>query len=120
MEHDFVGTHIIADVYGVSEELFKEIDGIVRIVEDGIVVSGATLINTFCHEFDNGGFTLVSLLKESHVSIHSYPEKQSLFIDVFTCGNIKPNAIIDKILEYFNPQEKNVQEIQRGTINIFF
>lgn len=31
--------------------------------------------------------TVLALLAESHASIHSYPQRGAMFVDVFTCGD---------------------------------
>lgn len=115
MIHSFCGTHIICDSYEVSPKLFKDINRIKETIKNGVKKSGATLIDFICYEFINGGFTLLALLKESHVSIHAYPENQSLFIDVFTCGDINALVIIEEITKYFMPQKSNIKVIDRGS-----
>ena len=49
-------------------------NGIQRVVWDGKV------------EFDIQGVTAIALLAESHISIHTWPEKGMAVCDVFTCG----------------------------------
>jgi S-adenosylmethionine/arginine decarboxylase-like enzyme len=48
---------------------------------------GIPNIYLFYHLFNNNAITFVFLLSESHCTVHTYPEYQSLFIDSFTCGN---------------------------------
>lgn len=115
MIHSFFGTHIICDSYEVAPKLFNDINKIKETIKKGIKKSGATLINFTCYEFVNGGFTLLALLKESHVSIHAYPENRSLFIDVFTCGNINASIIIEEITRFFMPQKSVIKVIDRGS-----
>ena len=114
MIHDFRGTHIIADLYGISSERITKHAEISSTVENGIVKAGAHLIKTIVFAFDNGGFSLVSLLEESHVSIHTYPEFSSMFVDVFTCGKIDAMKIIEQIRLYFNPERIDLKTINRG------
>lgn len=120
MTHNFYGTHIICDSYEVALNLFKDINRVKGTIKNGIVKSGATLVDFICYEFSNGGFTLLALLKESHVSIHAYPENRSLFIDVFTCGDINALVILEEITEYFKPQKSNIKVICRGSKDRFF
>ncbi len=114
MEHPFLGTHILSEIYGVSEDKFKNITKVVACVERGIEKSGATLVKTHYFKFEPIGFTIVSILKESHVSIHTYPEQKAAFIDVFTCGNIVPEIIVQEIIAYFSPKRTQTQTINRG------
>ena len=42
-----------------------------------------------CYEQnDYNGYTSIGLLKESHISIHTYPEHNSIQIDFFSCKNL--------------------------------
>lgn len=114
MEHNFFGKHIIVEMYEINNKKFCDSDKIINIVEHSINKSGATLIKTLFYSFDNGGFTLVSLLKESHVSIHTYPEHQAIFMDVFTCGNIDGLVIYEYIKHYFEPKYVEIKQLIRG------
>ena len=37
------------------------------------------------HQFPGGGITGLSLLKESHIACHTFPEYRSLCLNVFCC-----------------------------------
>lgn len=114
MNYKFSGKHVIAELYGVSDDKFSESKEIIEIVEKGIIKSGATLIKSIYCSFNNNGFSLVSLLKESHVSLHTYPENNSIFMDVFTCGNIDGMIIVNEINKYFMPRKTETKTIIRG------
>ena len=59
------------------------------------------------------GFTMIA---ESHISIHTYPERKSIYADVFSCKGFHINKTIDIFQKVFNPKryEKNI--IRRGSI----
>ena len=38
-------------------------------------------------KFEPQGVTCVAMLAESHISIHTWPEKKMAVCDVFTCGD---------------------------------
>src|SRR5260221_1117008 len=44
--------------------------------------------------FPNGAITLVLILAESHLSIHTWPEENLIAIDLFSCGAIDGEAVI--------------------------
>jgi S-adenosylmethionine decarboxylase len=68
--------------------------------------------------YDNNpdsGFTYLIVLGQSHIVIHTWPEKGLLNIDVFTCGTEgDPNAIIDYLVAKYPPMQKKVGQNQRG------
>ena len=49
--------------------------------------SGSTLLAVSSHKFDPQGVPTVALLAESHISIHTWPERGTAVCDVFTCGD---------------------------------
>ena len=114
MKYLFSGTHIICDLYGTREGLCFNGNICKLAVEKAIHNAGAHVIETIVYTFDSGGFTLLSLLKESHVSIHTYPESNSLFVDVFTCGSTNPQKIINELITYFQPNKCVTKKISRG------
>ena len=51
-------------------------------------LSESTLLNVSSHKFTPCGVTAIASLAESHISIHTLPEKAFLAVcDVFTCGD---------------------------------
>ena len=45
------------------------------LLENAAEASGATVVNTIYKKFYPQGVTVLSLLEESHISIHTWPEK---------------------------------------------
>lgn len=107
-EYEFKGVHYIAS--------FKECEPInnkdlVLLFEDAIQKSGATILKYNDYVFENCGITFVFLLSESHCSVHTYPEYNSFFIDLFTCGDkINQELFHDTIVDGLKPREisKNI------------
>jgi S-adenosylmethionine decarboxylase len=115
--YDFRGTHYLGSFinckYGLNGDL--SIPFIKEGLKTAIILSGANILNSIEHTFENGGFTIVFLLSESHASIHSYPEHNSFFVDFFTCGNSVSNNIFHKtMIKIFNPEIVNKQIIERN------
>lgn len=72
---------------------------LVAVVRRAIEEGGATLLRHITHRFKPQGFTALFLLSESHVSIHTWPESGEFVVDVYTCGEMDPEKILDRILE---------------------
>lgn len=70
------------------------------------------------HEFPNKSFTLLVGLAESHVSIHTWPERHTVQLDVFLCNYLNDNTqvceeVYNRITEYFKPVDKDTIIINR-------
>ncbi|MCD7899538.1 MAG: adenosylmethionine decarboxylase [Bacteroides sp.] len=113
-KHLFKGSHILAEFYGVSNTSYFDDSALCTCLEYGCQKANVTLLKYDYSMFDNGGYTAFALLEESHISIHTYPEYQAIFLDVFTCGNTNTRMIVDILEEYYQPTDKKVQIIERG------
>lgn len=91
-----MSVHIIADLSDckISSLLWDEI--LVQEMTD-IVDSVSEVLETRWQKFDNGAYTGVMLLAESHFSIHTWPEFGTCCFDLFTCGEVNPLEAAKKI-----------------------
>jgi S-adenosylmethionine decarboxylase len=64
--------------------------------------------------FPNGAITLVLILAESHLSIHTWPEENLIAIDLFSCGAIDGQAVISALTRSLRLQETTVRTLARG------
>lgn len=98
-----MGRHVIADLHDVSAEVLGSIDFWKEILIDGAKKSGATVLSDHFHHFGEGyGITGVIVLAESHISIHTWPEKNYAAIDLFMCGSCDPQVALDHITSKIN------------------
>jgi S-adenosylmethionine decarboxylase len=107
------GVHLIIDLY--EAEGLADIDLIDAALRKCVAAAGATLLHIHLHHFEpNGGVSGVAVLAESHISIHSWPEANYAALDVFMCGDAKPEACIPVLREAFRPKRIVVGEHLRG------
>jgi spermidine synthase len=81
--------------------------------------SGLTVLNSNFHQFDGSGFTGTIVLAESHLAVHTWPERQGLTLDVYVCNysadnSAKARALFGSIVAHFDPTEIARQEVSRG------
>ncbi|MFK7822970.1 MAG: adenosylmethionine decarboxylase [Oligoflexales bacterium] len=116
-EHLFHGVHILGEIYGVEASVLDDAKFLEKILKKGIEASGASLCGTQSKEFDPCGVTILALLSESHASIHTYPDRGSLFFDAFTCGDrCKPELIAKALIDALNPTRHTLSTIKRGEV----
>lgn len=108
------GHHIIAEFRNCDSEKLKNISFVKPILEKSVKESGLTKIYSKYHQFQPFGVTGFVLLAESHISIHTWPEKKYIAIDLFTCGPAKKAKIAFEILKNgFEPKKIKKMEIDR-------
>jgi S-adenosylmethionine decarboxylase len=64
--------------------------------------------------FPNNAVTLVLILAESHLSIHTWPEEDLIAIDLFSCGAIDGEAVVADLVRSLELEHVTVQAVQRG------
>jgi S-adenosylmethionine decarboxylase len=81
----FVGRHYMASIYQTNVSNGKHIRDMLEIC---LQQGGAHIVGYTEHVFENNAITFCFLLRESHCTVHTYPEYESMWIDVFTCGTM--------------------------------
>lgn len=111
----FAGRHLIIDLWGA--ENIDNLDIVETALRDTVAACGATLLHMHLHYFTpNGGISGVAVLAESHISIHTWPERQYAALDVFMCGNSEPGKSLHVLKEAFKAKNIYVNEQMRGAI----
>jgi S-adenosylmethionine decarboxylase len=64
--------------------------------------------------FPNGAVTLVLILAESHLSIHTWPEEDLIAIDLFSCGAIDGAAVVAELSSSLRLDGVQTQTMTRG------
>lgn len=109
----FAGIHLIIEIW--KGKHFQNIHQIEQIMKDAIKACGATMLSIDLHEFSPyGGVSGAAILKESHISIHTWPEYEYAAMDIFVCGTIDPNKAIPVLRDGFKTDKMQVVEIKRG------
>lgn len=80
-----------------------------------VKAAGATLLKSASHDFGEGqGVTVFALLAESHIALHSWPEKNYIAADIFTCGGCEAEKAAQILIERFRPLRHHLEIRERG------
>ena len=79
--------HILFTLYGCDADILDDEQHVKDVVLYAAIKCKSTLLAINSHKFDPQGVTCVAMLAESHISIHTWPEKQMAVCDIFTCGD---------------------------------
>jgi S-adenosylmethionine decarboxylase len=94
MSYDTAGYHVIADMWSCDEEVLDNLQKMRKICEEAIELGGATLVDVSYKKFSPQGLTILFLLEESHLSLHTYPEHKYMSFDCYTCGSTTNPVLI--------------------------
>ena len=115
------GLHLIGDLSGCRCDPQLLLDGAgmrercVRLVAE----AGLTTMDANFHQFDGGGYTGMVLLAESHLALHTWPERQGITLDVYVCNYSADNSqkarkLFGDIIALFQPTEVARHAIDRN------
>ncbi len=112
---EFAGTHLLLEFWEAS--LLSNETAIEQALIRAAEAAGATVLDVRLHKFSpSGGVTGVLLLAESHISIHTWPERAYAAIDVFMCGDCDPHLSVPVLENAFRPGRMEVSEHKRGKV----
>ncbi len=113
-EHLFKGRHVLANYTGCDHEALIDFPKLRAAMQEAIEASDATIVGSVEWIFSPEAITIAYLLSESHATIHTYPEHEACFIDIFTCGEKCVPERFDEVMQkYLKPKKVSRQTIER-------
>ncbi|WP_343532377.1 S-adenosylmethionine decarboxylase [Pedobacter sp.] len=112
------GLHILSEFTSNQTHLLFNSDQFRALFDQLIVANQLDKVGEVYHDFENGGFTAVVCLTESHMSIHTWPEYKLATFDVFLSNYKRNNSdkvkrIYQSVLSFFDGVEMQKNEIVR-------
>ena len=81
-----------------------------------VAAGGGHVLDASHVVFPNGAITLVLILAESHLSIHTWPEENLIAVDLFSCGAIDGEAVVAQLVGELGLTGVRAQQMDRGTV----
>ncbi len=110
----------MVDCHGCEREKLRDLNTIFRLLDElptRIRMTKITAPYVFHYNADNpkdSGITGMVVIAESHISVHTFPEKGYLTLDVYSCADFKAEEVLAYLKEVFNPTEINHRLVMRG------
>lgn len=112
---EFAGRHVLADFWDVKD--MGNLELIQRSIEESAVIAGATILYSHYHPFGEGmGVSGVTVLSESHISIHTWPECDFAALDIFMCGECNPEVALEHLKACLKPGFVEFKTERRGIV----
>ena len=115
------GPHLMLDGYRCEQSKLENIEHIYRMLEEIPAEIGMTKIMppyVFRYVGDkeeDWGISGFVLIAESHISIHTYPEKRYLSLDILSCKEFNVTRAIKMIRGHFSIEKVESNIVDRGT-----
>jgi S-adenosylmethionine decarboxylase len=115
------GTHLMLDGYGCDRKKLQDLNLIYRILDELPARIGMTKImppyvfkysGLKAEDWGLSGFVLIA---ESHISIHTFPEKNFVSIDIFSCKLFDVEFASTYMKQAFGMAKLECTVLDRGT-----
>lgn len=106
--------HVLYDVWVEEPSLLARVAPWREILRGAAARAHATVITARFHQFEPVGVTGFLLLAESHISVHTWPEEGLAVIDIFSCGAMDVDAVIDWLRGRLRPTREALRVLERG------
>jgi S-adenosylmethionine decarboxylase proenzyme len=94
------GKHMICDIYDIkNNELLTNKYLLSNMLKNICFKNNFDILKEVDYSFEPIGCTILFLLSESHISIHTFPEKKYISFDIYTCRQYKDNK---EYIEIYN------------------
>ncbi|USB34236.1 adenosylmethionine decarboxylase [Paenibacillus sp. YPG26] len=115
MEYSTFGRHVAVDTWGVDFEVLNNAELLQAHMVEAAEACGATVLSVQAKQFEPQGATVLVMLSESHLSIHTYPERGFAAVDCYTCGDtVDPQLAIDYLVSILKPEKTYAKKLIRG------
>lgn len=128
------GLHLIGDLYNCARgsdcgdargEFLVTADALRKLCVDACQTAGLTVLGEHFYQFDgadalqDGGTTGAVILAESHLAIHTWPERNGATLDVYVCNftadnTAKAEALFKTIVDALKPADVLIERVWRG------
>ena len=114
------GTHLVLDGFTSNRSLLQDMDLVRTFLDEYPNRMHMTKIMppyVFRYQGDSpqeSGLSGIVIIAESHISIHTFPAKGYVSVDVFSCRPFDVNEATQYLVEYFNLSDFHRQVLDRG------
>jgi S-adenosylmethionine decarboxylase len=118
-ETQISGKHMICDIKGIrNTTLLHDLEGIKSLLDTICNHHDFSILEKVEYKFHPQGLTLLYLLSESHISIHTFPERDYIALDLYTCRSYNDDRtyldIYNTLIESFKARKEKPMIINRS------
>jgi S-adenosylmethionine decarboxylase proenzyme len=104
---------LLVDLYGCKADL-DNVEFLTRVLETAAEKMGSRIIKVTSHKFSPTGTTVIIILAETHMSIHTWPEHKYAAVDIFICGEeVDPEVGWWAVKDALQPSSFEVHKLVR-------
>ena len=110
-----LGVHFLLDVAGAPFATLDDPVLVETLLVDAVKQMGAKVLGIHIHRLSPQGVSGVVVISESHLTIHTWPERGEAAVDLFTCGDAaRARVAVDALAKALGAARSKVEERVRG------
>lgn len=109
-----LATHTLLELWGVPFAVLDDPQALEAALRFAAEAAQCEIKGAIGHHFEPQGASVVLLVAESHLSIHTWPELGFAAADILTCGDTLPQAGVAALVARLAPTRSEVRTILRG------
>lgn len=110
-----VGYHLVTEFYDPQSPVLDDPPQLYRTTLTSCEEVGLTVVDSFMHTYAPHGISIIVVLAESHVGLHTWPEHHYLSLDVFVCDHPqKAHQLVKRLAQILEPSHVEQVSINRG------
>lgn len=86
-------SHLVLDIIDIRNNSLHCAEDLTKLMDTLCKMAGFNVLHRFVHEFEPEGITIMFALHESHMTLHTFPEKKRIAFDVYTCKEGQVNVL---------------------------
>jgi S-adenosylmethionine decarboxylase len=102
------------DALAAADSAVHDLTALTQAAMNAVSAGAGHVLESAHVVFPNGAITLVLVLAESHLSVHTWPEESLVAIDLFSCGAIDGDAVIADLVRALGLASARTRELPRG------
>ena len=112
--------HLIVDGFGASRQMLESEEMVYDFLEhypsriSMTKVAPPQVVTYSGSKPEDWGITGLVIIAESHISIHTFPERRYVNIDIFSCKDFDPQQAVDELKRMFRFSEMKTLLLTRG------
>lgn len=108
------GRHLVVEYRGCDLAVLDNDEVLRSAMEAAATAADTTVVKTVVHRFAPQGVSVVVVIEESHLSLHTWPEAGYAAVDFYTCGECDPIRAHDVLVKALRADEAEIMLLHRG------
>ncbi len=115
-----IGKHVYGNLSGIEIKNLTNLSALTKLVVNSAKEGNLHIIELITKKFSDingipGGVSVIALIEESHIALHTWPESMYATLDIYSCGaNTYPDIAFNYIVSRLGPKKVKVWSADRG------